>query len=169
MDPFVLNLGIHWLPAVDAFLACWVSWDWKHTLSAHHDNGDLWQQICQNSCPSKIPSLVNSYNYRWLAMGLRMRDSKPKKPPKPSFNPMLHPQDFFAIVDLYHRHEGENSRWQKEILSSFICSTYGTGFETDIARKEVGAILKGQNPYSASFDNLDLEEFVQNSLYICCL
>ena len=57
MDPFILNLGIRWLPAVDAFSASCVSQEWRRFLSADRDNGDFWKQICLNSGPSDIPSL----------------------------------------------------------------------------------------------------------------
>ena len=95
-------------------------------------------------------------DYRCLAMGLRMRDNKPKTPPKPSYKPTMRPQDFFAVVDLYRRHEGENGKRRKEVLSSFTCSIDESGLQMEHELNK-NVILKGPNPYSASFN--DSEEF----------
>ncbi len=39
MRDVILNLGIRWLPAVNAFSLSCVSQEWHHFLAAKHDNG----------------------------------------------------------------------------------------------------------------------------------
>ena len=95
MDPFILNLGIRWLPAVDAFSASCVSQEWRRFLSADRDNGDFWKQICLNSGLSGVPNLDSSADYRRLAMGLRLRDSKePPAPQERSYTPTTRPENY---------------------------------------------------------------------------
>ena len=80
MDPIILNLGIHFLSAVDAFSASCVSQEWHHFLSAEQENGDFWKQICLNSGRSGILGLENSADYCRLAMRLCLRDNKERRP-----------------------------------------------------------------------------------------
>ena len=132
MEPFILTSAIRWLPAVDAFSSSCVSSEWQHFLSAEQDNGDFWKQVCHNSGPSEIPSLERSSDYRRLAMGLRLRDSKkPPTPQKASFTPTMPPEDFFAVVDLYRRHD-ENGKRRKELISSLVCPISDTEFGASI-------------------------------------
>lgn len=159
MEQFILTLAVRWLPAVDVFSASCVSREWQHMLSAEErDNGDLWKQVCQNSGPPEIPSLTNNTDYRRLVLGLWLRDCKSTTTPAPrSYTPTLRPQDIFAVVDLYRRHQGENGKRRKEVITSLVCPIEGIRFTNN--SNEMEAIFQGVNPYSASMDNIQDEEF----------
>lgn len=148
MDDIIVTLSLRWLQAVDAFSASCVSQEWAQALSAERDGGDLWKQVCQNSGPSEIPSLESSTDYRHLAFGLWQREKEPIAPPAQRYSPTTKPRDFYAVVDVYKRHESESGKRRKEVITSFVCPIEGTTFEK--SNDECDAILEGANPYSAS-------------------
>lgn len=154
MDPTILNLAIRWVAAVDAFSASCVSQGWRQLLSAEQDNGNLWLQVCQNSVSSEIPSLESSLDYRRLAMGLRMRDIKPITTPYThTIAPTMRREDFFAVMDLYRRHQDENGKRRKEMFGSHICLINASGFGKIFDSTE--PIVKGPNPFAANMSERD--------------
>jgi hypothetical protein len=93
MDPILLNLGIHWLPAVDAIFG---------QLAACRKNGITFCCLRNKKMatfgnkfayPSGIPSLEKSADYRRLAMGLCLRDSKGPPAPSASRTPSTRPEN----------------------------------------------------------------------------
>jgi hypothetical protein len=147
MDPFIITHGIRWLPAVDAFSASCVSQEWYRVLSANVDDGDFWKQICQNSGPSDIPNLESSADYRRLAMGLRLRENAPPAPREQTYTPITRPENYFAVVDFYKRHDEENGKRRKEMITSLVCHVNGMKIEVTIA--EVKPAFQGPNPFAA--------------------
>ena len=137
---------------------------WRRFLTADRDNGDLWKQICLNSGPSDIPCLTDSADYRRLAMGLRLRDSKePPAPQEQSYAPTTRPENYFAVVDVYKRHEQDNGKRRKEIIASLVCPVSGAGFEKNRGDETLEPIaLQGVNPYSANMkDSEDVRSWRQ--------
>jgi hypothetical protein len=153
MDPFIITHGIRWLPAVDAFSASCVSQEWYRVLSANVDDGDFWKQICQNSGPSDIPNLESSADYRRLAMGLRLRENAPPAPREQTYTPITRPENYFAVVDIFKRHDEENGKRRKEMITSLVCHVNDMEIEVTIA--EVEPALQGPNPFAAG---LTMEE-----------
>jgi hypothetical protein len=130
-----------------------VSQEWYRVLSANVDDGDFWKQICQNSGPSDIPNLESSADYRRLAMGLRLRENAPPAPREQTYTPITRPENYFAVVDIFKRHDEENGKRRKEMITSLVCHVNDMEIEVTIA--EVEPALQGPNPFAAG---LTMEE-----------
>lgn len=139
----MLTLSIRWLPAVDAFAASCVSYEWQAALASIRDNGDLWKQVCMNSYPPVTPKIKEAIDFRCFALGL-LRE-KPQRRPRETFSPSMRAQDFFAVVDLYRKPGKE----QRLIMASWICPVQYPFMKIDDTDNEE-VVLKGVNPYRSA-------------------
>lgn len=130
MDSFVLTLAIRWLPAVDALAAVCVSREWREILASERQGGDLWKQVCRNTNPFVVESLMKQsshINFRAMALGFG-RDIPTL--PRRLAPATLRSEDLFAVVDLYRRAKVANGKRRKVIEASWVCPVVFPGFDT---------------------------------------